>query len=111
MKYYNSLLLLQGWEKLLVGRGRRKAEDKQKGGIGKGLLYLRNKNSKLTSCCLIFQGHYMLCKVLGYLVKITKEIILRGIPSPVALSVAKDRMLPLYCAAVDLKNTNTRKEA
>lgn len=53
----------------------------------------------------------MLCKVLGYLVKITKEIILRGIPSPVALSVAKDRMLPLYCAAVDLENTNTRKEA
>ena len=95
---------------MLVGRGRRKAEDKQKGGIGKGLLYLRNKNSKLTSCCLIFQGHYMLC-VLGYLVKITKEIILRGIPSPVALSVAKDRMLPLYCAAVDLENNNTRKGA
>ena len=94
----------------MVGRGRRKAEDKQKGGIGKGLLYLRNKNSKLTSCCLIFQGHYMLC-VLGYLVKITKEIILRGIPSPVALSVAKDRMLPLYCAAVDLENNNTRKGA
>ena len=94
----------------MFGRGRRKAEDKQKGGIGKGLLYLRNKNSKLTSCCLIFQGHYMLC-VLGYLVKITKEIILRGIPSPVALSVAKDRMLPLYCAAVDLENNNTRKGA
>ena len=52
----------------------------------------------------------MLC-VLGYLVKITKEIILRGIPSPVALSVAKDRMLPLYCAAVDLENNNTRKGA
>ena len=80
---------------MLVGRGRRKAEDKQKGGIRKGLLYLRNKNSKLKSCCLIFQAHYMLCKVLGCLVKITKKIILRGILCPIPLSVAKDRVLLL----------------
>lgn len=53
----------------------------------------------------------MLCQVLGWLVKIAKEIILRGIPCPVALSVANDRMLLLYCAAVDLENTNTRKGA